>query len=262
MRMKADHDIHLHSQLSRCSRDPLQTAEALMAHARETGLLQLCITDHFWDAPVPGASDWYKGQDLAHLSSILPLPQEEGVQFFFGCEAEMDKHFRLGILRESFDAFDFVIIALTHLHRPGFTIPEEMNTAEARAAYLVERFERLFAMDLPFEKIGLAHITTPLLWREVPEGHLQVLERITDAQWERIFSAAAQKGCGVELNLKALKKDERVLHPYRIARDMGCRFYLGSDAHHPADLVGNRQAFEMYIEELKLAEEMRFRIAP
>lgn len=262
MRMKADHDYHLHSQLSRCSRDPLQTAEALMAYARESGFTQLCITDHFWDAPVEGASEWYKGQDLEHLRSILPLPQGEGVKFHFGCEAEMDKNFRLGICRETFDAFDFVIVALTHLHRPGFTIPEDMNTAEERAAYLLERFERLFDMDLPFEKIGLAHITTPLLWREVLEGHLKILERITDAQWEKVFSTAAQKGCGIELNLKALCKDERVLRPYRIAKDMGCRFYLGSDAHHPADLVGNRQAFEEYIDKLKLQEGMRFMIVP
>ena len=260
MRMKADHDYHLHSQLSRCSRDPLQTAEALMAYARESGFTQLCITDHFWDAPVEGASEWYKGQDLEHLRSILPLPEDEMVKFHFGCEAEMDKTFRLGIRRETFDAFDFVIVALTHLHRPGFTIPEDMNTAEARAAYLLERFDCLFAMDLPFEKIGLAHITTPLLWRETPEGHLKILERITDAQWERIFSVAAKKGCGIELNLKALSIDERVLHPYRIAKRMGCRFYLGSDAHHPADLVGNRLAFEAYIGELGLREEERFEI--
>jgi histidinol phosphatase-like PHP family hydrolase len=43
---------------------------------------------------------------------------------------------------------------------------------------------------------------------------------------------------------------------------MGCRFYLGSDAHHPADLVGNRQAFEEYIDKLKLQEGMRFMIVP
>ena len=63
MKFKVDHDLHIHSQLSACSRDPEQTTQRLLEHAREDGLTTICVTDHFWDDVVEGASDWYAPQN-------------------------------------------------------------------------------------------------------------------------------------------------------------------------------------------------------
>lgn len=109
MRFSVDHDFHIHSRLSRCSGDAAQTPEAMLYYAARFGLKKICVTDHFWDARVPGANAWYRGQDLDHLRSILPLPEGE-IRFCFGAETEMDRSFRLGIAPQTFDAFDFVII--------------------------------------------------------------------------------------------------------------------------------------------------------
>lgn len=75
MRFVFDHDLHIHSQLSACSDDPAQNPQRILDYARENGLTTLCLTDHYWDAAVPGASRWYKPQDFDHISQAKPLPQ-------------------------------------------------------------------------------------------------------------------------------------------------------------------------------------------
>ena len=102
-----DHDLHIHSQLSLCSHDPLQTPERILRYAQENGLKNICLTDHFWDEKVPGASsfDFYARQDFAHVTQALPLPQSDSVRFHFGCETDIDKFLHLGLSRERMDCF-------------------------------------------------------------------------------------------------------------------------------------------------------------
>ena len=52
MRFIIDHDLHIHTNLSPCSSDVGQTAEAIFAYAKANGLKYVCITDHFWDGSV------------------------------------------------------------------------------------------------------------------------------------------------------------------------------------------------------------------
>ena len=236
-----DHDFHIHSRLSSCSGDPLQTAERLLSYAEENHLSRICVTDHFWDESVPGASAWYSKQDFRHVCEILPLPKREGVKLFFGCETELDRNLTLGISRERIERFDFIVIPTTHLHMSGFTIDTERNgSTEARARLWVERLDAVLNMDLPFHKIGIAHLTCPLMAKEPAGEHLRLLSMIDDHTMHRLFARAAERGVGIELNFNSVDPTdgelEIILRPYRIAKEEGCRFYFGSDAHHPASL--------------------------
>lgn len=47
---------------------------------------------------------------------------------------------------------------------------------------------------------------------------------------------------------------EIILRPYMIAKRMGCKFYFGSDAHHPDELDAAKGIFERAIDDLKLEE--------
>ncbi len=267
-KFKIDHDLHIHSRLSSCSSDPGQTTEAILAYARANGLRTICLTDHFWDASVPGASEWYKPQDFAHISQALPLPQAPDCHFLFGCEGDMDRECTVGIAPETFAKFDFVIIPTTHLHMRGFTISEEDAAQPARRAELcVERLQALLERPYPFPKVGLAHATCSLLagggGGQYPLQHLDILDLISNETWGRLFAQVAQVGMGVELNmpLRGLRNDDerqRMLRPYRIARECGCTFYLGSDAHHPADLAGALERFEAMVDGLELEEKDKF----
>ena len=180
----------------------------------------------------------------------------------------MDRDFTVGVAPETFAKFDFVIIPTTHLHMRGFTISEEDAAQPARRAELcVERLQALLERPYPFPKVGLAHATCSLLagggGGQYPLQHLDILDLISDETWGRLFAQVAQVGMGVELNmpLRGLRNDDerqRMLRPYRIARECGCTFYLGSDAHHPADLTGAPERFEAMVDGLELEEKDKF----
>ena len=110
MKFTIDHDCHIHSMLSSCSNDPAQSTERILQYAKDNGLKKICITDHFWDERVEGASDWYAPQNFAHISRAKPLPTADGIEFLFGCETDMDKFFTVGVSKERYNDFDFVII--------------------------------------------------------------------------------------------------------------------------------------------------------
>lgn len=261
MRFSVDHDYHIHSVASLCCHDQAQTPQRILQYALENGLKKIVITDHYWDETVAGASDWYKKQDHAHVSSVLPLPEAQGVEFLFGCETDMDKFCTVGISKQRYDCFDFIVIPTTHLHMTGFTI-EKDATLEQRARAYVERLEALFEMDLPFHKIGIAHLTCTLLATAEPDDHIKVIDMIADGEYERLFTRAAELGVGIELNFSIERYTDselqRVLRPYRIAKKCGCKFYLASDAHSVASLDRATKKFEAIISALELEEEDKF----
>ncbi|NLM77143.1 MAG: hypothetical protein GX173_03540 [Ruminococcaceae bacterium] len=264
MKYIIDHDYHIHSNLSLCSKDPLQTTKYMLNYAEQNSLLDICLTDHFWDERVPGAEifGFYKEQDYEHLNLALPLPESHSVIFYFGCEAEMDKHMRIGLSQERFEQFDFVIIPTTHLHMPSFTIDEADDSLERRAYLYAERLHKLLDMDLPFEKIGIAHLTCSLIANKQPADHIKVLELISDATFFELYGKIADRKAGSELNFPIFKYDgenlDRILRPYRIAKKCGCKFYLGSDAHHPKGLDTAVTQFEAIIDALDLTESDKF----
>ena len=242
MRYAFDNDLHIHSKISLCSGVPEQTAERMLQYAKDNGLKTICVTDHHWDEDVPGATDWYEEQNYAWISQIKPLPTAEGVRFLFGCETELDKHMTLALTREHFDRFDFVIIPTTHMHMKGL--------------------EAVLNMNLPFEKIGLAHLTCGLIMKSSREEYLRVLEMISDEDMERLFTKAAKLGVGIEINCSDMQfADEEadiVLRPYRIAKKCGCKFYMGSDAHDLGYFDIAKQVFERAIDYLGLEESDKF----
>lgn len=81
---------------------------------------------------------------------------------------------------------------------------------------------------------------------------------------ERLFSLVAEKGCGIELNQTDMSfadnEEGTVLRPFRIAKSCGCRFYLGSDAHHPSTFKRTKDVFERAISLPGLTESDKFHI--
>ena len=200
MKYLIDNDLHIHSKLSLCSDDPEQTTERILKYAEDNGISTLCLTDHFWDENIECHSPWYSLQGYDHLKQALPLPEKSGIRFLFGCETELEMDYTLGISKEKFDRFDFIVIPTTHFHMDGYAITEEQaKNPENRAVAWVERFEAVLNMNLPFKKVGLAHLTCRLLNRE-RNGYLELLNLIPENDMKRLFSKAAALGVGIELN--------------------------------------------------------------
>jgi len=262
MRYIVDNDLHIHSFLSSCSRDEEQTSERILQYAKENKLKTVCLANHFWDESVHGASDWYAPQGYTHISQAKPLPQEEGIRFLFGCEAELNKELVLGVSKERISEFDFIVISTTHFHMKGFTLTDEENSsAENKAIAWIKRLDTVFGMDLPFYKVGIAHLACKLIAAERDE-YLRVLELLPENELIRVFTKAAKLGVGIELNSGdmsyAESEESTVLRPFKIAKKCGCKFYFGSDAHHPQNLNRAKSVFEKAVDALALTENDKF----
>ena len=265
MKYVIDNDLHIHSEISLCSSDPEQTNERILEYAEKEGIKTLCLTNHFWDETVAGASEWYKNQNLEHILAAKPLPQRRGIKFLFGCETELDKFMTLGLSRERFDLFDFIVIPITHMQLRGFTVfDEDVVDARSRANAWVKRLDAVLSMDLPFHKIGLAHLTCIHIARHSRSEYLETLRLISDEDLTRLFTRAAELGVGIELNSVDMGYDEceedTVLRIYRFAKRCGCKFYLASDAHHPNVFDHVIERFSRAIDALELTENDKFHI--
>lgn len=256
-----DHDLHAHTILSSCCADPNQTVEAIVQHALEAGYTTQCITDHLWDARVLGASQWYRPQDIGHIRRVLPLPKVHGLQLLFGCETEFLGGDRIGLRLDHFDQFDFVIIPPNHFHMIGFVRPESVETPQEIADLLVQRLEEIAALPLPFHKVGIAHLTTSLVNKGGDK--LLVIDSINQERYHDVMRLLAKTGVGIELNATCFQpgweaEEELELRLYRIAKDAGCRFYLGSDAHSVEGLGAVSKVLPGVVTSLKLTEADRF----
>lgn len=254
------HDYHFHSTLSSCCGDPKLTPDAALAAAVERGYEAICLTDHLWDADVPGASNWYSTQNIEHVRSSWPLPQHESVRFFHGCETEYCGGDKLGLTREHFDVFDFVVIPTTHMHMHGFVRPEHVKTETQMAELYVERLEELLRLDLPWNKVGIAHLTTTLVFREGDVG--SVLRSLDEKRMMSVFDLFAQRGTGIELNASSLRNWEEDpdtwLRVFRMAKKAGCLFYSASDAHTVENLGLVREILPSVVEALGLGSSDRY----
>lgn len=270
MRFCVDHDYHIHSQLSICSGDSEQTPERILQYAKDHGLKSICLTDHFWDERVEKlstgwASGFYQTQNFSYVCKSKPLPKADGIEFLFGCETEMDMHGKIGISKERLDEFAFIIVATTHMHMDDFSVSkQDFRNPERLAKLWVERIDALLDKDLPFKKMGLAHPTCFLINEAGEQEFLHTLELIDEGEMRRVLCRLAQKGLGFEINYSdacLVVKHDVVKKIFTTAKECGCKFYLGSDAHHPKDLDKAPAMFERVVEELGLTEEDKFHVA-
>ncbi len=261
MRYIADHDFHIHSTVSRCCKDPGQTPDRILRYAKENDFNKICLTNHFWDEKVESEAEWIEEHGYSYLTSVLPLPESEGINFLFGAELDMDYNGVLGISEEILSGLDFVTVATTHMHLDGNTVREKIKTPEEGAEIWLEKIRTLLKKDLPFHKMGIAHITTGHILKEkTPE----VIKLLTDEDLYNVFTACAAKGLGIELNTKTIfnsdEEKEILLRPYFIAKDCGCKFYLGSDSHKTSALDAAKENFERIITLLDLEEKHKFKL--
>ncbi len=256
MRFQADHDFHIHSTVSRCCKDKNQTPERILRYAKENNLKKICLTNHFWDEAVYSEAQWIEEHGKSYLTSVLPLPEAEGIEFLFGAELDIDFNNVLGISLETLSQLDFVTVATTHLHLEGNTVRTKIKTAEEAAVIWVDKIKALLSMELPFHKMGIAHMTSGHIMKSNTPDVIRLLKT---KDLEEIFSDCAKKGLGIELNTKTIfnseEEKEILLRPYYIAKDCGCKFYLGSDAHKEEVLIGAKENFERIITLLDLREE-------
>ncbi|MBQ7318752.1 MAG: hypothetical protein IJW97_01040 [Clostridia bacterium] len=229
MRFVPDHDLHIHTKLSPCSNDPRQIPEAILAYGVTAGLKLLALADHCWPAT-----------QIPVLRASEPLPQSKRCHMIFGAEVDMDMNDQLSAPISDIEALDFAVIALNHLHLKNYCVPNDFpEDALTHKERFKERLHHLLSLDLPFYKTGIAHFSDGLVCTADP---IRCIDLFSDAELIDIFQKIRDRGMGVELNLVPGRYSagdlDSVLRPLRVAKSLGCKFYMGGDAHHPDDFAG------------------------
>lgn len=235
------HDLHIHTNLSECSRDPLQTVENIVRYAAEHHIPTVGISNHVWDREIPGASDWYAPQDFDHILAIRrQIPSDlHGVRLLIGAETEFAGG-KIALTRAHRDELDYVLVPHSHIHMVGLVLPRDRVTDRQVANYLVESFLDLVSRNFA---TAIAHPFSPV--GRTPENVKAITDCISDDAFAHCFSAAREHHAAIELNGSCFAREwnnpdlmrghERM---FSIARDCGVTFTLGSDAH-ALDELGN-----------------------
>jgi histidinol phosphatase-like PHP family hydrolase len=196
------------------------------------------------------------------LRTHQPLPQSKHCRFLFGAEVDMDKTDTLSVSPADIETLDFAVISTDHLNVHGYSIDPAVTPSDAlsRKTRYKERLHLMLDMDLPFYKTGLAHFTAELVCGGEP---IRCLTLFSDAELTDIFTKVRDRGMGVELNFVPSRYNaedlREILRPYFIAKNLGCKFYFASDAHHPegfCDVIARKM--EPIIDLLDLTEEDKF----
>ena len=237
--MRLNQDLHMHTTLSACCKDKVnQTPSKILALAEEMGVETIGFTDHVWSNPDLAPSAWYRPQDegqIARLRAEL-AKLTTSVRVLVGCEADMTAPGKFGITREIAEGLDFVLLSCSHFHMKDSVAQPKDDTPRAMAEHLLQFF-------LSGVTSGLASaIAHPFL----PIGHFNQLDSaigaITDAEFQDAFGAAAEQGVAIEITTHFLPsgpgKNFSIETPIRllsIAKQAGCKFTLGTDAHSPRE---------------------------
>ena len=91
----------------------------------------------------------------------------------------------------------------------------------------------------PFQPVGYHHI------REAAQA------MVSDNTYGELFSVAAARGIGLEINCAT--NNEQSFRLYGIAKECGCKFTLGTDAHSRAAL-GNLHLTQPLLDRLGMTE--------
>lgn len=242
------YDLHIHTNLSLCSNDPEQTVEAAVKFAHEHGIPTIGIANHVWDCEIPAGSDFYAGQPFSHIMKVRQqIPEElHGVRVLIGAETEFASGHAM-LAKQYRDQLDYVLVPHSHIHMVGLVLPTDCTTPALKAQYLADSFCDLVSQDVA---TAVAHPFGPV--GQTIEGVRDILSCLQDEDYAACFALAKKHNTAVELNGSTFAREwgkpefmyehERV---FSIARDCGCTFTLGSDAHHPAELDDIHLAVKM-----------------
>ena len=193
-------DLQMHSTWSDGKRSIKETAEKAYALGRS----YILITDHSQGLGIAGGLSIERLMDQWHEIDELNEIFEGKLVILKGAEVEVRTDGTLDYPDEVLERLDVVVAAL------------HSNLRQDRER-LTERYIK--AISHPLVHI-LAH----------PSGRLFGAREEADADWERIFKAAASAGTLLEINAHPSRLDlsEKKI---RQAFNLGCKFVISTDAH-------------------------------
>ena len=225
-------DFHVHTCYSPCGHKEA-TLAAMIERAREKGLAALGFSDHVTPAPIPGCS-FYDGQQPDVLrrqrAALEAMALPDDIEVMVGVEADYTLAGAECANTEIIGLVEYVICSASHFHLPASPRPAA-DTPRARAELMVRMAREMLLVP------GVTVWAHPFDCSAMQPLAPIMAEIDTATQAELLGLANAQQ-IAVEINGGAgLDPAYREATDgfFRLARDMGARFTVTADAHHPDD---------------------------
>ena len=234
--MKIKHDFHIHTTLSLCAR-PSATLDDYIKQAKKCNLNKIGIANHFWDDKFSIDIDFYQIQNLSHIEKIKPEIEKvnnNDLRIYYGCETEYDPKRRdVAISEEVAEQMEFILVPNSHTH---MMMPKDLyKPYEKHRDFMIQAYEDIINSKASKYITAIAH---PFEAVCCPYDKTILIDMISDDTFKRLFDATAEKGIAVEINVHSMhtKTKEQIencaqMRMFRLAKECGCKFIFGSDAH-------------------------------
>jgi putative hydrolase len=226
-------DYHVHTRLSPCGKSEA-TAAAMVQRAAGKGLAGLGFADHYTPAPVPGCP-FYAEQRLDILdvlrAELERVNETDGLALLVGIEADYTLAGPGCIDREALRQADHVVCAASHFHLPAAPQPAD-DTSRSKA-------QLMLTMARAALEVGGVSIWAHPFDCSRMRPLLPILATVGEDEFALLIDLANARQVAIEINGGPAQRADyrRATAPFlRLARDMGARFTITSDAHHPDDL--------------------------
>jgi len=197
-------DLHMHTTAS----DGRASLEEMAAAARALGYEYIAITDHSKALAMANGLD--EERVLAFARRVREFnPDELGIRVLSGIECDIRRDGSMDLAGDALAALDFVVGSV---HSYMGLEPAEMTDRLLRA------------LENPSLRV-LGH----------PTGRLLLQREAFPFDFERVAAEAARRGVWFEINASPERLD---LNPVllRAAKQMGVKFVISTDSHHPKHL--------------------------
>ena len=249
--MKIKQDIHIHSYHSPCAQSNA-TPQFYIDNAAERGLELIGFADHMWDNGHGYSIASYE-RHQTNFARLLKIKDDlakctipDGLRVLVGCESDFTADSTLGISRDIASQLDFVLAPNSHTHFPEVCPSPYRDDRFSCVKFSLDAFKRLLKHPDADIITAVAHpIATHYVGQEGSD--IDAIAMISDAEFREAFLLAADKQIGIEINahivMFALKaagtdikdidkiKNNEYYRMFSIAKETGCKFTFGSDAH-------------------------------
>ncbi|MBQ9747908.1 MAG: PHP domain-containing protein [Clostridia bacterium] len=234
--MKITHDFHVHTTLSLCANETA-TVDNYLAIAKRLGLKKMGFSDHFGKPDISGARGFYRAHPLEHNLSLKPIVRERStpeLQLYFGCETEyFPLHRDVAITEAEAEQFDFITVPNSHTH---MIMPKDyIGNYQKHVDFMIQAYEDTLNSPVSRYITAMAHPFDAVC---CPYDYKILIRMISDDQFKRLFDKTAEKGIAVEINTSYTKgmtpqeiADDVHIPMFLLAKECGCKFIFGSDAH-------------------------------
>ncbi len=272
--MKITHDFHIHTKLSLCAGPNGGTLQGYLKNAKELGLTTLGFADHFWDAGVgfdslylPSKNEeavpwYYKTQNFEHIYELkkeIDATDTGDIRVLFGAEGEYDPvNHGVAVTEEIAEQLDFLIVPNSHTH---MMMDKALYTPfEAHRDYMVKAIEEIATCPMAKYVKAIAHPFNAV--QTTIQDEQTILSLTDDDTFKRVFTLMAEKDIAYEINTSSMhsvfgniSNPEHHVRMYRLAKECGCKFSFGSDAHSERGQLKHPEYSQKLVDLLGLTED-------